>query len=75
MALEDVAQEHEAHLWTLANTYRGPRTPALRGPDDPAYGAANCETCDDDMPPQRRAYGYVLCTACQSAVERRRSGR
>lgn len=66
MNLEDRAQQHEAMMWTMANTL--PRAPVYQ-PGDRGYGPAECTKCGDDMHEVRRRDGRVLCTPCQSARE------
>lgn len=66
MSIEDQAQEHEAKMWTLANTI--PPAPVFQ-PHEAGYGPAECRTCGDDMPALRRRDGRQLCTACQSGLE------
>lgn len=73
MSLEDKAQEHEAAEWLARNTRR-PEKPTYQ-PGEAGYGPEECEECLSVMPPLRRANGWVLCTGCQSAVERGRIRR
>ncbi|WP_208446976.1 hypothetical protein [Burkholderia anthina] len=69
MSQEDRAQELEATMWAVNNR---PRTaPKEIAPGEPGYGPAECDECEDAMPPERRARGKQLCTTCQSARERR----
>lgn len=68
MSLEDRAQEHEAVEWAARNASRP--APRLFEPGQEGYGPAFCEECQSTMPALRRAHGWVLCTSCQSAVER-----
>lgn len=68
MSIEDRAQEHEAQEWAIINR---PREVAKYAPGEPGYGPEECEECGAEMHPVRRAHGFVLCTSCQSAVERR----
>lgn len=69
MSLEDDAQQYEAKLWELRNINRK-ELPALKKPGEPGYGPEECDECGDTMPEVRRANGYLLCTACKSAIER-----
>ena len=73
MSLEDRAQEHEAKEWAYRNAARPERV--TYKPGDAGYGPAFCEECESPMPELRRANGWVLCTSCQSAVERGRIRR
>ena len=68
MSLEDKAQDHEASEWAMRNTAH-PDKPMF-GPSDAGYGPKECEECESTMPLLRRANGWVLCTSCQSLVER-----
>ncbi len=67
MDLEEAAQLHEAKEWEMRNAARIPEP--IYHPSDPGYGPAECVQCDEEMPAQRRAYGYHLCTKCKSALE------
>lgn len=67
MSIEDRAQEHEAQEWAIINR---PREAASRfEPGAKGYGPAECEECEREMHQVRRAYGFRLCTQCQSARE------
>ena len=68
MSLEDKAQDHEAAEWLARNTSR-PDKPIYK-PGEPGYGPKWCEECGSAMPDLRRANGWLLCTSCQTAVER-----
>lgn len=68
MSIEDKAQEHEAQEWAINNR---PREFVRFQPGDAGYGPEECEDCGAEMHPVRRMHGFVLCTSCQSAVERR----
>lgn len=68
MSIEDVAQEVEAAEWAARNI--GRPVPAKYKPGDEKYGPEECE-CGAEMPTLRREDGRLLCTSCQSAVERR----
>lgn len=68
MSLEDQAQEQEALEWAARNAPRAARP--MFEPGQPGYGPQFCEECESAMPALRRANGWVLCTTCQSAVER-----
>lgn len=68
MSLEDRAQEQEAAEWAARNAPRATR-PQFE-PGQAGYGPKFCEECESTMPALRRANGWVLCTSCQSAVER-----
>lgn len=70
MNLEDRAQEREAKYWAMANMDRE-GLPPLKAPGDPGYGPEDCHSCGAEMPALRRANGWVLCTACQTQVERK----
>jgi len=67
MSLEDKAQEYEAKEWEARNAPR-PQLPTY-APGDPGYGPKECYQCDGVVHPVRRANGWRLCTACQSARE------
>lgn len=69
MSIEDKAQEHEAAEWAAINMNRK-GLPPLKKPGDPGYGPAECDECGAEMPALRRANGWVLCTSCQTQVER-----
>lgn len=70
MSLEDKAQEHELAIWEQNNR---PREAASRyAPGDPGYGPEFCAECEDDMPNERRAWGYHICTACKARKEPKR---
>lgn len=73
MEIEEAAQEHEAREWEARNKARTPEP--IYQPADPGYGPAECVECDEEMPAQRRAYGYHLCTKCKSARETGRPRR
>lgn len=73
MSMEDRAQEHEAAEWARNNAPR-PQKPTYQ-PGDAGYGPEFCDECESPMPELRRANGWVLCTSCQSAVERGRIRR
>lgn len=66
MSLEDKAQEHEAMMWTIANTPRAQRTYAE---GEPGYGPAECADCDAPMPALRRSMGKTRCTECTEALD------
>lgn len=67
MSLEDRAQEQELMAWERNNR---PRTePARYAPTDAKYGPEFCQSCDDDMPVIRRAYGYTVCVDCKTKQE------
>lgn len=68
MSLEDQAQQHEASEWARRNAPR-PEKPTFK-PGEAGYGPKYCEECGSNMPELRRANGWVLCTSCQTAVER-----
>ena len=67
MADEDRAQDREIREWELNNAPRP--DPVRYQPGDAGYGPAECEDCDDEMPAERRANGWTLCTACKSVRE------
>lgn len=67
MSFEDKAQEHEAMEWAQINAPRPPQ-PTYK-PGEPGYGPELCKDCDETMPDVRRAYGFLRCTACASALE------
>jgi RNA polymerase-binding transcription factor DksA len=69
MSTEDIAQELEALDWERNNRPRVQRR--LLEPDEPGYGPAECEECEIEMPPLRRAMGRHLCTYCTERGERR----
>lgn len=71
MSTEDIAQDVELRQWELINLNRGPG-PERYQPADPGYGPAYCEQCEDDMPVERREWGFTLCVACKSATEAKR---
>ena len=67
MSLEDRAQEHEAHIWSINNR---PRSVARTfQPGEDGYGPEVCEECEAAMHPVRRGYGFKMCTPGQSALE------
>ena len=73
MSQEDQAQEREVAEWATRNAPRPPR-PHF-DPGQAGYGPKFCEECESAMPDLRRENGWVLCTSCQSAVERGRIRR
>lgn len=70
MSFEDKAQEHEAMVWSQINAPR--QTQPTYRPGEQGYGPELCTDCDEKMPDVRRAYGFMRCTACASALEARR---
>ncbi len=69
MSFEDVAQDIELREWER-NNLRHSGKPTKFEPDQPGYGPAECEECGDDMPAERRAWGYKVCVFCKQATER-----
>lgn len=69
MSFEDNAQAHEAQEWEIRNRRR---EVVVHQPGDVGYGPEECSQCGDDMHAVRRAYGFVMCTPCAEARERRR---
>jgi RNA polymerase-binding transcription factor DksA len=68
MSIEDKAQELEAAEWEIRNMMR-PISRTFR-PEEPGYGPAECEQCEDQMPAVRRGYGFKLCTTCAERAEK-----
>lgn len=72
MEIEEAAQIHELKEWEVRNT----RTPSpTYTPGQTGYGPAECMGCGADMHQVRRAYGYKVCTPCQSELEAKSTGR
>lgn len=69
MSLEDKAQEHELAIWEHNNKPRGDSKRYAPGDED--YGPAECASCGDEMPPERRAWGFHICTSCKAEQEHR----
>lgn len=71
MSQEDRAQDEEVFQWELINRARAP-APRFKL-SDKGCGPRFCsdECCGEPMPRQRRREGKKLCTACQSALEKR----
>lgn len=70
MSNEDRAQEVELREWERINLNRKTRQSVYQ-PDEPGYGPEFCANpdCEDEMPLQRRAYGFHLCVRCKAATE------
>lgn len=73
MSLEDKAQELELAHWEINNTPRGDSRKYQ--PDETGYGPEECDECGNQMPPERRAWGYTLCVHCKEAHEKRDAQR
>lgn len=71
MSFEDIAQDIELRQWERNNLGREDK-PTKFKPDEPGYGPAECEECGDQMPAERRAWGYTLCVSCKEITERPR---
>jgi len=71
MSMEDVAQDVELREWERNNLARS-RGPTKFQPSDAGYGPAECDECGDEMPAERRAWGFMVCVSCKQAMERRR---
>ena len=69
MSDEDRAQEVELKYWEMNNQPRPGRIKYK--PIDPEYGPERCGECDDDMPPERREYGFHICMSCKRDQENR----
>lgn len=68
MSQEDIAQDLELRQWEINNSRHAQPQYA---PNDPKYGPAVCEECEDDMPAIRRSLGKHLCTSCQDIQDRK----
>lgn len=73
MSIEDLAQEVELRDWEQRNNFVS--TKRTFEPGERGYGPAQCVECEDDMPPQRRAMGSTLCTACKTLEEKQQALR
>lgn len=71
MAQEDVAQDLELRQWEL-NNLNSHKGPTRFEPGDYDYGPEFCDQCGDEMPVQRREWGFRICVSCKSATEPRR---
>ena len=72
MSFEDIAQDIELKQWELINLARRPVALTKYEPEDSGYGPAECDQCGNDMPVERRAWGYDLCVPCKQLTEPRR---
>lgn len=68
MSMEDEAQELELRLWEARNVGRSNK-PLSYKPDEAGYGPAECEECDAEMHPKRRAHGFLICVHCRELEE------
>lgn len=73
MSVEDRAQDLELQDWQRNNRPRAERR--TFSPGEEGYGPAHCAECGDDMPPERRARGSHVCTACKTLQERQQKQR
>ena len=69
MSEEDRAQEAELREWEINNRSRSAGKVKFK-PDEEGYGPEACTSCEDDMPEQRRAWGYEICVVCSEYRER-----
>ena len=72
MANEDQAQNVELREWEANNRSRNIDKVRF-APGEPGYGPEFCqvETCGEDMPAERRAWGFRICVECQRRAEDR----
>lgn len=72
MSDEDRAQAIELQQWELNNKSRPAPVHAM-APGDPGYGPEFCvvDDCGVEMPAERRAWGFSVCTSCKAAAERK----
>lgn len=74
MADEDRAQDIELREWEANNRSRNV-TKVRYSPGEVGYGPEFCkvEVCGEEMPEQRRAWGFCICIDCQQRAEERAS--
>jgi len=71
VSFEDIAQDIELRQWERNNLGRNPGQTKFQ-PGEAGYGPAECEECGDEMPAERRAWGFKLCVSCKQVMERHR---
>jgi hypothetical protein len=69
MSDEDRAQVLELREWELRNRSRP--APVKYAPTDTGYGPSECTECNMQMPPERRAHGFILCVPCRTHAEKK----